>query len=39
MPDKAVAEIGKLLNRPNINPTFARELLSVVARLNRPEAA
>jgi putative membrane-bound dehydrogenase-like protein len=39
MPDQAVAEVGKLLRTRNIDASFARELLSIISRIDRPEAA
>jgi putative membrane-bound dehydrogenase-like protein len=39
LPNEAVAEVGKLLRDPKIDAGFARELLSVVARIDRPESA
>jgi putative membrane-bound dehydrogenase-like protein len=39
MPDLAVEEVGKLLKARTIDASFARELLSIISRIDRPEAA
>jgi putative membrane-bound dehydrogenase-like protein len=39
LPNEAVGEIAKLLNDPKIDAGFARELLSVVARIDKAECA